>query len=237
MTACQHLTIVGVDNRCDQWPDRPKFVSDQHRANVCVAKRGKGCVWLSTTKPILITNPVQSDEAMPSPQAGIDTQLYWAEHRASAQRPRFKSTFDAMSLRAVSVMFGHKSSEDWPRRWITFGWLNAERTNYAYRIRHDDLLTFVTVPEAWPTYAVADILDENLREAARAARLVVGAPLTARYRPSTLGLELQTRHDWTPALEAQLLRLRAQNVSWKKISRDMDIPMTTLQRRHRKITS
>ena len=48
MRPCKHLRD---GNACHQWPDRVKYVTDEHRDTVCLSVSRQYCVWLTTVNP------------------------------------------------------------------------------------------------------------------------------------------------------------------------------------------
>jgi hypothetical protein len=208
--ACKYLEVVGVDNICHQWPDRNKYIANQHRKRYCDNNRLRGCVWLYSVNPGT-TVFYESDLGPLLEPAVVET---YAEPR------------DSYSLREMSDMFGLHGREHITTKWITDGYLEAERETERkfgarLNITRQAIIEFVSHPEAWPTYSADAIEDPEIRSLARIVR--------QGWDPDSI------QHGdprWTPEVANQVAYLRREGMSWQNIADALGVARSVIYRKH-----
>jgi len=102
------------------------------------------------------------------------------------------------SLEQVATLF--QVTPEVARQWIDQAWLKATRNNKpgsTFAIRRCDLLAFVNVRAAWPSYAPRLIKDEELRERAIAAQASATGKWYSRQEiAQRSGVHLETPRFW-----------------------------------------
>lgn len=102
------------------------------------------------------------------------------------------------SLDQVAALF--QVTAENVHRWIDCDWLKAARNNKpgsTFAIRRCDLIAFVAVRPAWPSYAPRLIKDEELRERALAAQIDAGGRWYSRQEiAQRSGVHLETPRFW-----------------------------------------
>lgn len=102
------------------------------------------------------------------------------------------------SLDQVAALF--QVTAENVHRWIDCDWLKATRNNKAgstFAVKRSDLIAFVTVRLAWPSYAPRLIKDEELRERAIAAQASTTGKWYSRQEiAQRSGVHLETPRFW-----------------------------------------